>query len=258
KDISIMETAIKNRGLELNVKINLKENGVPGFVDSISYRIEVYDVIVSEGSKRIESTKSSALVFPSKLDYRKLEQQIKKHQGEKTRVNIYIRFYSTFPLLGNTVTDVKKHADLVVPVIPEVRVTELTVTDFGLDNMQLMVGLSVSNPNNIDFILHEIDYTLDLEYAHSSGTIRQGNQIAKGSTTEISFPASLDLKHEAKGLLKILEGKRDWPYTLKTRLRLKPGQSRLHNIDINLEKQGTVNVIKGLKTAKNKEKIEVR
>jgi LEA14-like dessication related protein len=259
-DISIEETAIGKDYFDLNVRINLTENGLPEFVDSISYQIVIYDSVISNGSKKVKrQAEKEELVFPARLKYHLLEDQIKKHQREESEISIYMEFYCSFPILGHRKIKVKKQAEMQVPVIPEVRIENIELLKFGLDNMELMLSMSVNNPNNIDFIIREINYHITLEeYAISSGKISKDHRIRKHGLAEITFPVTVDLKHEIKGLYKILKGNRDWSYTMKADLLLKPSDSRLNSVALNTEKRGRIDVIKGLKAAKNKESIKLK
>jgi LEA14-like dessication related protein len=136
----------------------------------IAYRTEVYGKTISSGITRLdpEKRKNQSLVFPVKVENEVLKEEIKKHQGDSTEVKMYITQFVNLPFFKTKSVEVVKVVHMRISIIPEVRIKDVEVLDVGLDDMRMLITLSIYNPNNMDFtIKHMKSYVQVKDYATS-------------------------------------------------------------------------------------------
>jgi len=258
--IGIAQTKVGKNSTDMNIRVDISSKEIPILIDSMAYRTEVYDTIVSEGVKVFNDTnrKSPTLYFPVTVHNDLLKKNIKQHQGAKTDVKMYIRHYCHFPLLGKRTVDVVKHIHMVIPIIPEAAIRDVQIEKFGLDDMIMNVTLAVYNPNNMDFVIKEMKYQTQVkDFATSHGTLGKDYHVKRFDTTYITVPVHTNLHHEMKVLWKTIKGDTEWPYKMKTEMVLDPSESRISDIHISSEKDGNVDVKLAMKAMKDKEHVGV-
>jgi LEA14-like dessication related protein len=259
-NISIAQTKVGKHSIDMNIWVDISSKEIPILIDSMAYRTEIYDTIISEGVKVFNNTNrnASTLYFPVTVHNDLLKKNIKLHQGAKTDVKMYIRHYCHFPVLGKRTVDVIKHVHMMIPIIPEAKISDVQVEKFGLDNMVMNVTLAVYNPNNIDFVIKEMSYHTQVkDYATSHDKVEKDYHIKRFDTTFITILVHTDLHHEVKALIKTIKGDTEWPYTMKTEMVLDPSESRISDIHMSSEKNGKVDVKSAMKAMKNKEHVGV-
>lgn len=144
--------------------------------------------------------------------------------------------------------------DIVIPALPGAQVSDLKITDFGLDEMEMVMTMELDNPNEFDFTIREMNMTLNFPEKMSSvgGTVKDYLVKAR-SVTPIQVAATADVKKPLKTTFKTLTGDHVWPYSMKSYMVIEPKSDVVGTVEMNSVKTGTVNVVSQMKKiAKNK------
>jgi LEA14-like dessication related protein len=145
-----------------------------------------------------------------------------------------------------------------IPIIPTVKIEDVKILDFGLDDMRMLVTVSINNPNNIDFTIKHMKSSVQVkDYAKSYSESDYNFHVKKFGVSTIQIPVNTDMKHELKATWKVIKGDTEWPYFLRSEMVLDPSDEQIDDIQMESQKQGVVDVKEAMKKMKNKEKVGV-
>lgn len=89
---------------------------------------------------------------------------------------------------------------------PKVRLEEVRISNLSLLAMDLEVVLGVENPNNIDFDVKNLKYTLDVNSKNiTSGTLKEKVLVKSKTKTVVSLPLSVQYKDILSSAMMLLQ-----------------------------------------------------
>ncbi|KAA3436827.1 hypothetical protein [Rufibacter hautae] len=259
-NIRITDTKIGEKTATMNVLMDVEPSLVSSFVDSMSYNFKLYNKSVAHGQKSFERDAKQGkqtIKFPMTMDHNKTRELVRRQVKEGEKVRAYIQAYTDIPLLGRRKFDIAESLDMVIPAVPGAEVTNLKITDFGLDEMEMVMTMSLDNPNEFDFYIRDMKMTLNFPDKMSSvgGTVKD-YLIKSQSVTPIQIQAVSDVKKPLKTTFKTLTGDHVWRYNMKTYMVLEPKSDVVGTIHMDAVKTGKINVVQQLKKVKEAKKAE--
>ena len=107
---------------------------------------------------------------------------------------------------------------------PKVKLQEINITKLSMLNADLAIILSVKNPNNINFDVKNLKYSLDINSKTvTSGTLKEKILVKGKETTMVSVPLRILYKDILGSALTLMLLKKDGvPYLVKGSVELGP------------------------------------
>lgn len=105
---------------------------------------------------------------------------------------------------------------------PKVKLEEVRISNLSLLAMDLEIVLGVENPNNIDFDVKNLKYTLDVNSKNiTSGTLKEKVLVKSKTKTVISLPLSVAYKDILSSAVLLLQ-KDGMPYKVQGSAEIGP------------------------------------
>jgi len=257
-NVRVTDTRITEETATMNVLADVSPSFLSNFVDSVEYEFQLYDTKIAEGQKSFSQAEAQGeqqtLTIPMTMIHNVTRELVRRQVKEGEKVQARLKAYSTLPLLGPQSFDLDRKMDIVIPALPGAQVSDLKITDFGLDEMEMVMTMELDNPNEFDFTIREMNMTLNFPEKMSSvgGTVKDYLVKAR-SVTPIQVAATADVKKPLKTTFKTLTGDHVWPYSMKSYMVIEPKSDVVGTVEMNSVKTGTVNVVSQMKKiAKNK------
>ncbi|WP_205499868.1 hypothetical protein [Rufibacter psychrotolerans] len=263
--LRITDTRINEETVTMNVLARVEPSLLSGFVDSMVYKLSLFGTKIAEGQKSFERAERQGnpqtLKLPMTMNHNVTRELVRRQVQEGEKVKAQLQIFSDVPLLGQRRFLVDTDLDMVIPALPGAEVTNLTITDFGLDEMEMVMTMHLDNPNEFDFYIRDMDMTLHFPEKMTSvgGTVKDYLVKAR-SVTPIQIAATSDVKKPLKTTVKTLTGDHTWPYSMKTHMVLEPKSDVVGRVEMDAVKTGKINVVhqvkKIMETKKEEKKAE--
>lgn len=105
---------------------------------------------------------------------------------------------------------------------PKVKLQEIHITKLSALNADLEIILSVKNPNNINFDVKNLKYSLDINSKTvTTGTMKEKVLVKKKETTMVAVPLRVNYKDILTSALMLLQ-KEGVPYMVKGSVEVGP------------------------------------
>lgn len=105
---------------------------------------------------------------------------------------------------------------------PKVKLQEIHITKLSALNADLEIILSVKNPNNINFDVKNLKYSLDINSKTvTTGTMKEKVLVKKKETTMVAVPLRVSYKDILSSALMLLQ-KEGVPYMVKGSVEVGP------------------------------------
>jgi len=105
---------------------------------------------------------------------------------------------------------------------PKVKLQEIHITKLSALNADLEIILSVKNPNNINFDVKNLKYSLDINSkTMTTGTKKQNVLVQEKETTMVAVPLRVNYKDILSSALMLLQ-KEGVPYMVKGSVEVGP------------------------------------
>lgn len=109
-----------------------------------------------------------------------------------------------------------------VVVPPKVKLQEIHITKLSALNADLEIILSVKNPNNINFDVKNLKYSLDInDKTVTTGTMKEKILVKRKDTTMVAVPLRVNYKDILSSALMLLQ-KEGVPYMVKGSVEVGP------------------------------------
>ncbi|KAA9345841.1 LEA type 2 family protein [Adhaeribacter soli] len=265
ENLKITDAKIDEDNATMLANLNVHSRLVPIFIDSLQYEMRLFDQTVCKGHKRFDTSskkgKVQTLSLPVTMNHNKTRELVRRQVKENEPVRVIMKAYTDIPLLGKHTFDIDKKVDMVVPALPGLKVKDMQIKDFGLDNMAMVMTMEIDNPNEFDFYIRQMNYDLVLkDFMISKGHIAKDYLIKARAVTPIQLTAKADTKKPLKNTVKMIEGKTEYPYTMTSHMVIEPRSDVVGSVDIHAVKTGSVDVVQQLKnvaeTKKKKKKAK--
>ncbi|WP_207432063.1 hypothetical protein [Sabulibacter ruber] len=250
--LRITDTRINEEMVTMNVLAHVQPSLVSGFVDSMSYRLSLYGTQIAKGNKSFERDDrkgdAQTLKIPMTMNHNVTRELVRRQAKEGDKVQAYLQIFSDVPLLGRKKFIIEEDLDMVIPALPGATVTDLKITDFGLDEMEMVMTMQLDNPNEFDFYIRDMKMTLNFpEKMTSVGGNVKDYLVKAQSVTPIQIQAVSDVKKPLKTTFKTLTGDQVWPYSMKTHMVLEPKSDVVGTVEMDAVKTGEINVVQQVK-----------
>ncbi|ALI99925.1 hypothetical protein [Rufibacter tibetensis] len=259
-NIRVTDTRINEETATMNVLMDVTPSLVSSFVDSVTYDFKLYNTSVAQGQKSFErdaSQKKQTMKIPMTMNHNKTRELVRRQVKEGEKVRAHIEAYADVPLFGRRKFDINEDLDMIIPALPGATVSNIKITDFGLDEMEMVMTMNLDNPNDFDFYIRDMKMTLDFpEKMSSVGGTGKDYLVKARSVTSIHIPAVSDVKKPLKTTFKTLTGDQVWKYNMKTYMVLEPKSDVVGTIHMDAVKTGEINVVQEMKKINNDKKAE--
>jgi LEA14-like dessication related protein len=254
-NITVTDATITETTAEMKAQLEVSSKLIPVFVDSLEYDFQLYNQSVAQGRQKFtpdsKSRQVQQLIIPVRVKHNQARELVRRQIAEGEKMRAQVTAWCRFPLIGVRQIDIDQQVAVALPVLPGAEITGLKVNDLGLDNMAMTMTMAIDNPNNFDFYLRQMTYTIQLkDYMTSAGKINKPYLIKARQVTNIELPATADVKRPLKAGFKALTGDRDWPYHMKSKMVLKPRSRVVGKVYMNADKYGVIDVVHKLKELK--------
>ncbi|WP_026463731.1 LEA type 2 family protein [Adhaeribacter aquaticus] len=259
--MKITNATIGEQEATMLVNVGMKSGVIPVFIDSLQYEMRLYDQTVSKGHKKLtegsKRGKVQTLDLPVTMNHNQTRELVRRQVAEDEPVQVILKAYCDIPVLGKRTLDIDRKVDMVVPALPGMEVKDMKITDFGLDNMGMIMTMAIDNPNEFDFYVRKMDYDLVLkDFIVAHGSLAEEKLIKARSITPIQLTSNSDTKKPVKNAFKLLAGKSDFPYKLTSNMVIEPRSEVVGNINISSVKTGSIDVVEQLKNVKETKKAK--
>jgi LEA14-like dessication related protein len=253
--ITVTDATITETTAKMNAQLDVSAKLIPVFVDSLVYDFGLYNQSVAKGRQKFtpdsKTRRVQKLIIPLTVQHNQARELVRRQIAEDEKMRVRMTAWCRFPLIGMRQMDIDQEVDMALPVLPGAKITGLKVNDLGLDNMDMTMTMAIDNPNNFDFYLRQMTYTIQLkDYMTSAGKINKPYLIKGRQVTNIELPATSDVKRPLKAGFKALTGDRDWPYHMKSKMMLEPRSGVVGKVYMNSDKHGVIDVVHQLKELK--------
>ncbi|MGV3541236.1 MAG: hypothetical protein ACO1OQ_15580 [Rufibacter sp.] len=259
--LRVTDAKIDEQTASMNILADVKPTLVSGFIDSVEYDFKLYGTSIGRGKKTFSHAemegKVQTLKIPLTMNHNVTRELVRRQVAQGGKVQAVMKAYTHLPLLGQQVVDINQDLDMIIPALPGAELTKLKITDFGLDEMEMVMTMVVDNPNHFDFYVRE--YKLDLQlkdYMTSVGEVQKEYLVKARSKTPIEISSTGDVKTPIKTAFKTLIGDKDVPYSMTTYMVLEPKSEVVGKVEMNATKTGTINLIEQVKKLKQGKKAE--
>ena len=124
------------------------------------------------------------------------------------------------PFLFFILTSCSSFKKIIEP--PKVRLEKVRISKLSISNADLEVILEVQNPNNIDFDVKNIRYSLDINSKTvTTGTMKEKVIVKAKEKTEVSLPVQVLYKDLVSSALLLLQ-KDGMPYRVQGSVEIGP------------------------------------
>ncbi|MBC3539306.1 hypothetical protein ACFSC6_05900 [Rufibacter sediminis] len=259
-NIRVTDTRVDEETATMHVLMDVTPSFLSTFVDSIEYKFKLYNKTVAQGHKGFErdaNQKKQTIKFPMTMNHNQTRELVRRQVKEGEKVQAYIKAYSDVPLLGRRMFTINEDLDMVIPALPGAKITNVNITDFGLDEMEMVMTMQMDNPNEFDFYIRDMKMTLNFpDKMHSVGGSGKDYLVKAQSLTPVQLQTVSDVKKPLKTTFKTLTGDHVWNYRMNASMVLEPKSDVVGTIHMDMVKTGKINVVQQLKKAKATEKAE--
>jgi LEA14-like dessication related protein len=261
--ITVANATITETTATMDAQLEVTSRLVPVFIDSVVYDFRLYHQSVAKGRQKFtpdsKTRQVQKLIIPVTVRHNKARELVRRQIAEDQKMQAHVQAWCRFPLLGVRQIDIDQDVDMALPVMPGAEIVGLKINDFGFDNMAMTMTMAIDNPNDFDFYLRKMTYSVQLrDYMTSVGQIDRPYLIKARQVTNIELPANSDMKHPLKAAFKALTGDRDWPYHMKSKMVLEPRTGMVGKVLMNADKYGKIDVVDKLKELKEIKKQKKR
>lgn len=109
--------------------------------------------------------------------------------GEVVPYDAALNLSANAPGLGEVTLPVKKSGQLPIPNVPDVKLTNMSISNLSLTNVAANVSMDVTNTNQFNLGVNEMTYDLALGGTSiASAKLNNAADLGAGKTANLSFP----------------------------------------------------------------------
>jgi LEA14-like dessication related protein len=222
-------------------------------IDSLEYvfRINGEEVLRSTRASRFEldAYDTSHVVLPLSVPHKKVTDLLKRLEQrnvDSVEYAITTTMHTRSPLAKDGVIELNASRRLPLFLLPDITVTDINISDFGLKETDMTTVVTIGNPNKIRFALRELEYEMTVGGGELlNGTLTNGIDIPALDTVTISLPVEVK-PGKAIGSVVQLLFKPGAPYHFHLRTRLVSDQPSIDGSLVIIERNGVLRDLKQL------------
>lgn len=193
---------------------------------------------------KLKASSTSPIQLPITLKFNDL----KNLPGELwNKDNIAYQLKSQFnvdlPVIGNYAIPVTNKGELPVPKVPDIKIKDVKVNNLSFTSADLIAQVEVSNPNDFDLGLSNLNYQLTVNQQNwGQGNINQNSSIPKKGKGLVEIPVKLNILSAGKSAYNALINKTPMEYQLTGNVTLDTGLELLKKQNIPLDIKGITSI----------------
>ena len=193
---------------------------------------------------KLKASSTSPVQLPITLKFNDL----KNLPGElwnkdKIAYQLISQFNVDLPVIGNYAIPVTNKGELPVPKIPDIKIKDVKVKNLSFTSADLIAQVEVSNPNDFDLGLSNLNYQLTVNQQNwGQGKINQNSSIPKKGKGLVEIPVKLNMLSAGKSAYNALINKAPMEYQLTGNVTLDTGLELLQKQNIPLDIKGITSI----------------
>ncbi len=193
---------------------------------------------------KLKASSTSPVQLPITLKFNDL----KNLPGElwkkdKIAYQLISQFNVDLPVIGNYAIPVTNKGELPVPKIPDIKIKDVKVKNLSFTSADLIAQVEVSNPNDFDLGLSNLNYQLTVNQQNwGQGKINQNSSIPKKGKGLVEIPVKLNILSAGKSAYNALVNKAPMEYQLTGNVTLDTGLELLKKQNIPLDIKGITSI----------------
>ncbi|WP_066835240.1 hypothetical protein [Rufibacter ruber] len=259
--LRITNVQIDQQTATMNMVTQVKPSLLSGLVDSVAYDFKLYGTSIAKGKKVFSKAEQDGdiqqLKLPVTMNHNVTRELVRRQVREGGKVRAHIIAFIDMRLFGRQQLDFDQDLDMILPALPGQELVDVKITDFGLDNMGMLMTMLIDNPNHFDFYVRRYDIKMKLkDFAFTSGKLKKVYLVKAQSKTPVQVEATSDIRSPLKTTFKAVFGDKDWPYHMVLHSVLEPKSDVVGTIEMDGEKTGSINIVEQLKKIKETNKAQ--
>lgn len=196
---------------------------------------------VTAKAVKLQANSTSPVQLPVTLKF----DDLKKLPGElwkkdKLAYDLQTKFNFNLPVIGNYAIPVSKQGELPVPKTPSIKIKDVKIKNLSFTNAELVAQVEVSNPNDFDLGLSNLNYQLNVNQQNwAQGKINKSSNIPKKGKGIVEIPVKLNLLDAGKSAYNALVNKAPVEYQLTGKTELDTGIELLRDYIMPFDIKGT-------------------
>jgi len=196
---------------------------------------------VTAKAVNLKANATSPVQLPVTLKF----DDLKKLPGElwkKDRLayDLQTKFNINLPVIGNYAIPVSKQGELPVPKTPGIKIKDVKIKNLSFTNAELVAQVEVSNPNDFDLGLSNLNYQLNVNQQNwGQGKINKSSNIPKKGKGIVEIPVKLNLLDAGKSAYNALVNKEPVKYQFSGNTELDTEIELLRNYNMPFDIKGT-------------------
>ncbi len=199
---------------------------------------------VTAKAVKLKANATSPVQLPVTLKF----DDLKKLPGElwnkdKLAYDLQTTFNINLPAIGNYAIPVSKQGELPVPKTPDIKIKDVKVKNLSFTNAELVAQVEVSNPNDFDLGVSNLNYQLNVNQQNwGQGKINKSSNIPKRGKGIVEIPVKLDLLNAGKSAYNALVNKAPVKYQFTGNAELDTGIELLRDYNMPFDIKGTTSI----------------
>ena len=219
KDVSLQDVSFEEATLLFDIDVR-NPNNHDAKVSGFTYDLSIDNQTVVKGKKDegfvLKKNESSIVQVPIILAYKAIYSTLQNVAEKDTfDYTMLVNMDFDLPVLGKTVIPVKYEDTLPVLRIPDISVEALKLNNLTLTGADVNLQLNVSNPNNVDLLLDNLNYTFDVNGQNwVKGITSEPMNLGKKNSAALQIPMTLNFITMGKTVYNSLSKNTALAYTL--------------------------------------------
>ena len=199
---------------------------------------------VTAKAVKLKANSTSPVQLPVTLKF----DDLKKLPGElwnkdKLAYDLQTTFNINLPVIGNYAIPVSKQGELPVPKTPDIKIKDVKVKKLSFTNAELVAQVEVSNPNDFDLGVSNLNYQLNVNQQNwGQGKINKSTNIPKRGKGIVEIPVKLNLLNAGKSAYNALVNKEPVKYQFTGNTELDTGIELLRDYNMPFDIKGTTSI----------------
>ena len=199
---------------------------------------------VTAKAVKLQANSTSPVQLPVTLifdDLKKLPGELWKK--DKLAYDLQTKFNINLPVIGNYAIPVSKQGELPVPKTPGIKIKDVKIKNLSFTNAELVAQVEVSNPNDFDLGLSNLNYQLNVNQQNwGQGKINKSSNIPKKGKGIVEIPVKLNLLDAGKSAYNALVNKEPVKYQFTGNTELDTDIELLRNYNMPFDIKGTTSI----------------
>ncbi|MDZ7756433.1 LEA type 2 family protein [Rhodohalobacter sp.] len=248
-DMNITGLTLQDIELTADVEID-NPNNVGIDLSSYSYALDVNEKNFVAGNEQrgmtINAKNSSIVRVPVTLTFSELLQTFQSMRDQdESDYSFAADFGFDLPVLGTVTVPVKYAGKIPVVKQPSISLSNFSVENLSLSGADLIVELSVQNPNAFQLMVDDLNFDLEVNGLRSfSGSINDEILIDRKSAQTIKLPFNISFLNAGMAAYRLLNSDENLEYKLTGSTLIGSDLPYFKKSNFDFDKSGSVDILK--------------